>query len=235
MQKALKAKKQLLKVATPSLISRLRGLLGLEGKLARDEREPIVQIWVGLGNPGAKYAGHRHNIGFMAVDAIGDDHNFSPEKTDFKSRVRMGTVLVDSRPVKTLLLKPQTFMNESGQAVRAAMNFYKVPLDKVTVFHDELDIAPGKFRLKFGGGIAGHNGLRSIRQHCGGADFWRVRMGIGHPGHKDKVSGYVLSNFAKSEDAVRDDMCNGAARYADILASGDTDLYQMRVAEYVRG
>ena len=235
MQKALKAKKQLLKVATPSLISRLRGLLGLEGKLARDEREPIVQIWVGLGNPGAKYAGHRHNIGFMAVDAIGDDHNFSPEKTDFKSRVRMGTVLVDSRPVKTLLLKPQTFMNESGQAVRAAMNFYKVPLDKVTVFHDELDIAPGKFRLKFGGGIAGHNGLRSIRQHCGGADFWRARMGIGHPGHKDKVSGYVLSNFAKSEDAVRDDMCNGAARYADILASGDTDLYQMRVAEYVRG
>ena len=222
-------------MATPSLISRLRGLLGLEGKLARDEREPIVQIWVGLGNPGAKYAGHRHNIGFMAVDAIGDDHNFSPEKTDFKSRVRMGTVLVDSRPVKTLLLKPQTFMNESGQAVRAAMNFYKVPLDKVTVFHDELDIAPGKFRLKFGGGIAGHNGLRSIRQHCGGADFWRARMGIGHPGHKDKDSGYVLSNFAKSEDAVRDDMCNGAARYADILASGDTDLYQMRVAEYVRG
>ena len=222
-------------MATPNLISRLRGLLGLGGKLARDEREPIVQIWVGLGNPGAKYAGHRHNIGFMAIDAIGDDHNFSPEKTDFKSRVRMGTVLVDGRPVKTLLLKPQTFMNESGQAVRAAMNFYKVPLDKITVFHDELDIAPGKFRLKFGGGIAGHNGLRSIRQHCGGADFWRARMGIGHPGHKDKVSGYVLSNFAKSEEAVRDDMCNGAARYADILASGDTDLYQMRVAEYVRG
>ena len=222
-------------MATPNLISRLRGLLGLGGKLARDEREPIVQIWVGLGNPGAKYAGHRHNIGFMAIDAIGDDHNFSPEKTDFKSRVRMGTVLVDGSPVKTLLLKPQTFMNESGQAVRAAMNFYKVSLDKITVFHDELDIAPGKFRLKFGGGIAGHNGLRSIRQHCGGADFWRARMGIGHPGHKDKVSGYVLSNFAKSEDALRDDMCNGAARYADILASGDTDLYQMRVAEYVRG
>ena len=194
-----------------------------------------MQIWVGLGNPGAKYSGHRHNIGFMAIDAIGDDHNFSPEKKDFKSLARTGTVINDGRPVKILLLKPQTFMNESGQAVRAAMNFYKVPLDKIVVFHDELDIAPGKFRMKFGGGIAGHNGLRSIRQHCGGADFWRVRMGIGHPGHKDKVSGYVLSNFAKAEEALRDDMANGASKYADILAGGDTELYQTRVSEYVRG
>ena len=194
-----------------------------------------MQIWVGLGNPGAKYIGHRHNIGFMAIDAVGDDHNFPPEKKDFKSLTRTGTITADGRPVKVLLLKPQTFMNESGHAVRAAMNFYKVPLDKVTVFHDELDIAPGKFRMKFGGGIAGHNGLRSIRQHCGGADYWRVRMGIGHPGHKDKVASYVLSNFAKAEEAVRDDMANGAARFADILASGNTELYQTRVSEYVRG
>ncbi len=200
-----------------------------------DKREPILQIWVGLGNPGGKYSGHRHNIGFMAIDAIGDDHNFSSEKKDFKSLARSGSLSVDGRPVKTLLLKPQTFMNESGLAVRAAMNFYKVPLDKVFVFHDELDIAPGKFRLKFGGGIAGHNGLRSIRQHCGGAGFWRVRMGIGHPGHKDRVSGYVLSDFAKAEHDIRDDMMNGAARYADILAGGNTELYQTRVSEYIRG
>ena len=234
--KTLLQVKKLLKVATPNLLSRLRGLLGLEGSLvARHKEEPIVQIWVGLGNPGAKYAGHRHNIGFMAIDAIADDHNFSPEKKDFKSLTRTGTITADGRPVKVLLLKPQTFMNESGHAVRAAMNFYKVPLDKITVFHDELDIAPGKFRMKFGGGIAGHNGLRSIKQHCGGGDFWRVRMGIGHPGHKDKVASYVLSNFAKAEEAIRDDMANGSARYADILASENTELYQTRVSEYVRG
>jgi PTH1 family peptidyl-tRNA hydrolase len=197
--------------------------------------EPDMLLWVGLGNPGAKYAGHRHNIGFMAIDAIGDAHNFSAEKKDFKSLVRTGTISVEGRPVKTLLLKPQTFMNESGLAVRAAMNFYKIALDDVVVFHDELDIAPGKFRLKFGGGIAGHNGLRSIRQHCGGADFWRLRMGIGHPGHKDRVAGYVLSDFAKAELDIRDDMANGAARYADILASGNKELYQTRVSEYIRG
>lgn len=193
-----------------------------------------MQIWVGLGNPGTKYAGHRHNIGFMAIDAIADAHNFSAEKKDFKSLIQSGTVTCDGRSVKILVMKPQTFMNESGLALRAAMNFYKVSLDKITVFHDELDIAPGKFRLKFGGGIAGHNGLRSIRQHCGGADFWRVRMGIGHPGHKDKVSTYVLSNFAKSEGALRDDMANGAARYADILAVENRELYQTRVSEYIQ-
>jgi len=190
-------------------------------------------LWVGLGNPGAQYSGHRHNIGFMAIDAIGDDYSFSPEKTQFKGLTRQGTITADSRPVKVLLLKPTTFMNESGQSVQKAMSFYKIPLSKVTVFHDELDIAPGKFRMKLGGGIAGHNGLRSIKALCGGADFWRVRMGIGHPGHKDRVSPYVLSNFAKDEHNLRDDMTNGAARYADLLASGNTELYQTRVSEYI--
>ena len=113
------------------------------------------------------------------------------------------------------------------------MAFYKTPLDQVTVFHDELDIAPGKVRVKMGGGLAGHNGLRSINQMCGGPDFQRIRLGIGHPGHKDRVSGYVLSGFAKDEIDIRDDMCNGIARYADILASGDAELFQTRVAEYI--
>ena len=189
-------------------------------------------LWVGLGNPGAKYAGHRHNIGFMAIDAIGDDHNFPKEKTQFQGLTRTDTISVDGRPVKVLLLKPTTFMNESGRSVQKAMQFFKIPLDNVTVFHDELDIAPGKFRMKVGGGIAGHNGLRSIKQHCGN-EFARARMGIGHPGHKDKVSGYVLSDFAKAEHNMRDDMINGSARYADLLAGGQADLYQTRVAEYI--
>ena len=189
-------------------------------------------LWVGLGNPGAKYAGHRHNIGFMAIDAIGDDHNFTKEKTQFQGLTRTGTISVDGRPVKVLLLKPTTFMNESGRSVQKAMQFFKIPLDNVTVFHDELDIAPGKFRMKIGGGIAGHNGLRSIKQHCGN-EFARARMGIGHPGQKDKVSGYVLSDFTKAEHNMRDDMINGSARYADLLAGGQADLYQTRVAEYI--
>jgi len=192
-------------------------------------------LWVGLGNPGAKYAGHRHNIGFMAIDAIGDDHNFSPEKTQFKGLSRQGVISVDGRPVKVLLLKPMTFMNESGQSVQKAMQFFKVPLDNVTVFHDELDLASGKFRMKFGGGIAGHNGLRSIRQLCGGENFHRARLGIGHPGHKDKVHSYVLSDFAKTEHNMRDDMTNALARYADLLAGDDRELYQTRVSEYIKG
>jgi len=158
-------------------------------------------LWIGLGNPGAKYAGNRHNIGFMVMDAIGDDHNFPPYKSQFKGMTRQG--LIGGK--KVMLLKPMTFMNESGQSVQAAMSFYKIPLENVTVFHDELDLSPGKFRMKTGGGIAGHNGLRSIRQHCG-EDFQRVRLGIGHPGHKDKVHSYVLSDFAKAEHGLRDDI-----------------------------
>ncbi|MEP3892304.1 MAG: aminoacyl-tRNA hydrolase [Hellea sp.] len=187
-------------------------------------------LWVGLGNPGAKYAGNRHNIGFMAIDAIGADHHFPADKAQFKGLARQG--LIDGH--KVLLLKPMTFMNESGQSVQAAMQFYKIPLENVTVFHDELDLVPGKFRMKIGGGIAGHNGLRSIRQHCG-EDFQRVRLGIGHPGHKDRVHSYVLSDFAKAEHAMRDDICNGAARYAQLLAGGNSELFQTRVTEYIKG
>lgn len=190
-------------------------------------------LWVGLGNPGIKYAGHRHNIGFMAIDAIGEDHGFSPEKSKFKGVVRDGTVMANGRPVKVLLLKPMTFMNESGRSVQQAMQFYKIPLEKVTVFHDELDLAFGKVRLKVGGGIAGHNGLRSIKQHCGN-EFQRVRIGIDHPGQKDKVHSHVLSDFRKDEENMRDDYLNAFAKYADLLANGQPDLFQTRVSEYVK-
>lgn len=185
-------------------------------------------LWVGLGNPGDKYAGNRHNIGFMAIDAIGDHHGFSPEKSKFKGLIREGSVMSNGRPVKVLLLKPLTFMNESGRSVQAAMQFYKIPLEKVFVFHDELDLAPGKFRMKFGGGIAGHNGLRSIRQQVG-EDFHRARLGIGHPGAKNKVHSYVLSDFAKSEAGWVEDFMDALARSADLLANAETDKYQTKV------
>lgn len=197
-------------------------------------REPetmssLGQIWVGLGNPGAKHVLDRHNIGFMAVDAVADDHGFGSEQAKFNGLVRTGTIGGE----EILVLKPTTFMNKSGVSVQKAMAFYKVPLERVTVFHDELDLAPGKIRVKMGGGLAGHNGLKSINQMCGGPGFQRIRLGIGHPGHKDRVSGYVLSGFAKDEIDMRDDMCNGIARYADELATGATDVFQTRVAEYI--
>ena len=188
-----------------------------------------MHIWVGLGNPGAKHALDRHNIGFMVVDAIADDHGFGSEQAKFSGLARSGTIEGE----KILILKPTTFMNKSGVSVQKAMAFFKVPLERVTVFHDELDNAPGKVRVKMGGGLAGHNGLRSINQMCGGPDFQRIRLGIGHPGHKDRVSAYVLSGFAKDEIDTRDDLMNGCARYADLLASGDAELFQTRVAEYI--
>ncbi len=185
-------------------------------------------LWVGLGNPGAKYAGNRHNIGFMAVDEIARQHGFGPEKTKFNGLLREGLIQTANGPQKVLLLKPQTFMNESGRSVQKVMQFYKIPLDQVTVFFDELDLAPGKIRHKIGGGIAGHNGLRSIRQHVGDG-FKRVRIGIGHPGHKDKVASYVLSDFAKSDANWVDDLIDALAHCADILAAGEHDKYQTKV------
>ena len=153
-----------------------------------------MQIFVGLGNPGGQYAGNRHNIGFMAVDRIAEAHGFGPWKSRFQGRVAEGRLGGD----KLLLLKPDTFMNRSGQAVGEAMRFYKLAAEDVTVFHDELDLAPGKCRVKTGGGHAGHNGLRSIHGHIGEA-YHRVRLGIGHPGRKELVSGYVLHDFAKAD------------------------------------
>ncbi|WP_444454646.1 aminoacyl-tRNA hydrolase [Rhodobacter capsulatus] len=184
-----------------------------------------MQLWVGLGNPGAKYAANRHNIGFMAVDRIAADHGFAPWKKAFQGFVAEGRF----GSVRVILLKPETFMNLSGQSVRAAADFYKIPVEGVTVFHDELDLAPGKLRLKQGGGHAGHNGLRSIHQHMGEA-YARVRLGIGHPGDKDRVAGYVLSDFAKAEAVWLDDLMRGISDGAGALAAGDGAKFLNAVA-----
>lgn len=184
-----------------------------------------MKLLVGLGNPGAKYAGNRHNIGFMAVDRIAADHGFSPWRKAFKGQLAEGRL----GSGKVLLLKPETFMNLSGEAVRAAMDFYKLAPKDIVVLHDELDLAPGKVRVKAGGGHAGHNGLRSIHQHIGEA-YGRVRIGIGHPGHKDRVSGYVLSDFAKAEETLVDDLLRGISDGAAALAEGDAAGFQNKVA-----
>lgn len=175
-----------------------------------------MRLWVGLGNPGAQYAGNRHNVGFLALDRIAADHGFGPWQAKFKGLVAEGRF----GSVKVALLKPQTFMNLSGEAVQAAAGFWKIAPDAITVFHDELDLAPFRVRLKTGGGHAGHNGLRSIIQHLGDG-FHRVRLGIGHPGHKDRVSGYVLSDFATAEGEGLDDLLRGLSDGAPALAAGD--------------
>ncbi|SMX31499.1 aminoacyl-tRNA hydrolase [Actibacterium lipolyticum] len=184
-----------------------------------------MRLFVGLGNPGAKYAGNRHNIGFMAVDRIAEDHGFSPWRTKFQGVIAEGRLGRE----KVLLLKPETFMNLSGQSVGEALRFYKLTPDDVTVFHDELDLAPGKCRVKTGGGHAGHNGLRSIHGHIG-ESYHRVRLGVGHPGHKDKVASYVLNDFAKADQNWLDDLIRGISDGAPALADGDTGRFMNAVA-----
>ena len=184
-----------------------------------------MKLWVGLGNPGAKYAGNRHNIGFMALDRIAVDHGFAPWRGKFQGSLTEGKFGSE----KVLLLKPETFMNLSGQSVGEATRFYKLVPDDVTVFHDELDLAPGKVRVKTSGGHAGHNGLRSIHAHIG-ADYHRVRLGIGHPGHKDRVAPYVLSDFAKADQDWLDDLLRGLSDGAPDLAKGDTGRFMNAVA-----
>ncbi len=176
-----------------------------------------MKLFTGLGNPGAKYAGNRHNIGFMAVDRIAADHGFGPWQKNFHGLVAEGRLGGD----KVILLKPGTFMNLSGQSVQAAMTFYKILPADLVVFHDELDIAPGKIKAKQGGGHAGHNGLRSIHAHVGEA-YGRVRLGIGHPGHKDAVAAYVLHDFAKADQDWLDLLMAGVSDGAAALAAGDS-------------
>lgn len=184
-----------------------------------------MQLWVGLGNPGPQYAMHRHNVGFMALDVLAEMHGFGPVQKKFQGWLQEGRV----GRHKVLLLKPATFMNESGRAVGEAMRFYKLEPDALTVFHDELDLAPFKVKVKRGGGTAGHNGLRSIDQHLG-PDFRRVRLGIGHPGHKDRVHGYVLGNFAKAEIDPLTDMLAALSAEAAWLADGDDARFMSDVA-----
>jgi peptidyl-tRNA hydrolase, PTH1 family len=184
-----------------------------------------MQIWVGLGNPGAQYALHRHNVGFMVADILAEVHGFSPWTKKFRSLVCEGRIGRE----KILLMKPQTYMNASGDAVQQALSFYKRDTNALTVFHDELDLAPMKVKVKQGGGTAGHNGLRSIDQHLG-PDFRRVRIGIGHPGHKDRVTGHVLGNYAKSEMEALADLLGAVAAEADRLADGDDVRFMSDVA-----
>lgn len=184
-----------------------------------------MKLFVGLGNPGAKYAQNRHNIGFMAVDRIAEDHSFGPWRSKFQgvfSEGRLGSE-------KVVLLKPETFMNKSGQSVGEAMRFFKLDPADITVFHDEIDLAPGKLRVKSGGGHAGHNGLRSLHGHITEA-YDRVRMGVGHPGHKDAVPHYVLKDFAKADQDWLANMLAGVSDGAAYLASGDTGRFQNAVA-----
>ena len=175
-----------------------------------------MQIWAGLGNPGPQYAMHRHNIGFMVCDVLAEMHGFGPVQKKFQGWTQEGRIGGE----KIVLLKPATFMNESGRAVGEAMRFYKLDMDALTVFHDELDLAPFKVKVRTGGGLAGHNGLRSINQHLG-PDFRRVRIGIGHPGHKERVHGHVLGNYAKAEQDDLVQMLGAIGAEAEWLARGD--------------
>ena len=181
-------------------------------------------LLVGLGNPGREYAGNRHNIGFMAIDALAREHGFAPFRARFQGRVAEGSIAGE----KAILLKPETYMNDSGRAVAEAVRFHKMSLGQIVVFHDELDLAPGKLRVKIGGGDAGHNGLRSITSHLT-RDYRRVRLGIGHPGDKSLVHSYVLNDFGKGERGWVETLCDAIARNAKLLVAGDDAGFQNRV------
>ena len=187
-------------------------------------------LLAGLGNPGAKHAGDRHNIGFMAADAIARRWRFGPERARFQSLASEGTIdLPEGRgSVRALLLKPQTWMNESGRAIGEAMRFFKLQPADVAVFYDEIDMAPGRFRMKTGGGAAGHNGVRSTVAAIG-PEFRRARLGVGHPGHKDLVHGYVLNGFAKAEQPWVEALLGACADALPFLAAGDDERYQAEV------
>lgn len=191
-----------------------------------------MKLFVGLGNPGAKYAGNRHNIGYMAVDAIADEFGFDAERARFSGLTREGFIPTPGGGrVKAFILKPTTYMNESGRSVGETVRFFKLDPADVFVFHDELDLAASKVRVKMGGGNAGHNGLKSISAHIGN-DYWRVRLGIGHPGQKERVHGHVLSDFAKAERTEWVEPLLGTlARSARHLCEGDTSGFQSAIAQ----
>ena len=184
-----------------------------------------MKLIVGLGNPGAKYARNRHNIGFMALERMAADHGFPAWKGKHQGSVTEGRF----GSTRAVLLRPETFMNKSGDSVASAMRFYKLEPEDVIVLHDELDLAPGKVKYKFGGGHAGHNGLRSIHNHLG-PEYGRVRLGIGHPGHKDAVAGYVLHDFAKADGDWLDDVLRGLSDGAPYLAEGDSAKFMNAVS-----
>lgn len=186
---------------------------------------------VGLGNPGAKYAKNRHNIGFMVVDDIAREHGFGVWRSKYQGEMSEGSFGGE----KAILLKPQTYMNDSGQSIAKAAKFYKISPERIVIFHDELDLDAGKVRVKAGGGTAGHNGLKSAKAHLGTADFQRVRLGIGHPGDRNRVSGYVLSDFAKSEQGWLERLIEACAGHITLLLSGNANDFMTRVNEDIKG
>lgn len=185
-----------------------------------------MKLWVGLGNPEPGMARQRHNIGFMAVDAIASRHGFGPWRQRFKGMLAEGSIGGE----KILALKPMTYMNDSGSSVQAAAGFFKLPPEAITAFHDELDLTPGKMRVKRGGGAAGHNGLRSMDRALGTPEYWRVRLGIGHPGHKDRVLGHVLGDFAKVDQDWLAALLDAVADAAPLLANDQPEAFMSKVA-----
>ena len=188
-------------------------------------------LWVGLGNPEPGQARQRHNIGFMALERIALRHRFSPWRKRFKGLVAEGSI----GPERILALKPETYMNDSGESVQPAAAFFKIPVQAITAFHDELDLLPGKVRIKRGGGAAGHNGLRSMDRRLGSPEYWRVRLGIGHPGHKDRVTGHVLGDFARVEGPWLDALLDEVAAQAALLVEGRPEEFMSRVALATQG
>ncbi len=189
-----------------------------------------MQLLVGLGNPGDKYSNNRHNVGFMAIDAIAARHGIGPFRQKFQGLIAEGTIGGN----RVLLLKPQTYMNNSGDSIGAATRFYKLPAEAVTVLYDEIDLSPGKVRIKRGGGNGGHNGLRSIDPQIG-TDYRRVRIGVGHPGHKDAVMPWVLGDFSRQERAWLDPLLQTLADNADMLVEGDDNTLMNKLAIAVGG
>jgi PTH1 family peptidyl-tRNA hydrolase len=182
-------------------------------------------LFIGLGNPTKEHERNRHNIGFMAVDEIARLYNFPPYKSKYQGEYSEG--IIDGE--KIAILKPHTFMNLSGRSVAPCINFYKIPLNQVFVFHDELDVAEGRVRIKIGGGAGGHNGIKSLDESLGNSSYYRIRMGIGHPGHKDRVHGYVLGNFSSEEQVWVDDLCRLAAKYAPMLLQNRLNEFMQNV------
>lgn len=199
----------------------------LKSLFSNNDKDKPVFLIVGLGNPGDKYKGNRHNIGFMVADEIASDHGFSPFRKKFQGQLSEGRL----GGQKAAILKPETYMNESGSSVGAAVKFFKIEPENIIVFFDELDLAPGKMRVRLGGGNAGHNGLKSLQQHLGTADFKRVRIGIGHPGDKKRVSGYVLSDFYKEDQIWVEKMLPALSKHVETLVQGENELYMTKVSQ----
>jgi len=192
-----------------------------------NQSDPAMYLFIGLGNPGDKYAKNRHNVGFMVVDEIAREPGFTPFRNKFNGQISEGRL----GGQKVVLLKPQTYMNESGTSAGPAAKFFKVPPERIIVFYDELDLAPGKVKVKQGGGTAGHNGLKSLDKHLDDKNYWKVRLGIGNPGDKNRVSGYVLSDFSKEEQKWVPGWVETIARHAHYLAEDNINDFMTRTAE----